>query len=66
MRKQTINATAEGPVVQSQEPRAVVRPGEFVAKAVALIGGASLMLGGVIGYALGYLDSRDREDRHDV
>jgi hypothetical protein len=65
MRKPNINATAEGPVVvQPQEPRTVVRTGEFVAKAVALIGGASLVIGGALGYALGYLDGgRDREDR---
>lgn len=67
MPKQPIDVKAEGPVIQSAEPRPATRPGEFVAKAVALVGGTSLVLGGVLGYALGYLDrGRDRDDRRDV
>ena len=63
MSRQTIDA--KDPTVE--EARTIARPGEFVARAVALIGGASLVLGGALGYAFGYLEGlRQRGDRHEV
>lgn len=54
-------------ILEPGERRPAHRPGEIVAKAVALIGGASLVLGGALGYALGYLEGlRDKGDRHEV
>ena len=67
MSRQTIHAKGQDPVVESTEPKAVLRPGELVARTVALIGGASLVLGGVLGYAFGYLEgARQKGDRHEV
>lgn len=38
-----------------------------IARAVVFVGGASLLLGGVLGYALGFLDGeRDKGDRDEV
>lgn len=66
MRKSTIDAREPG-AVEETESRPVIRPGEVVAKAVALIGGASLVIGGALGYAFGYLEGlRDKGDRHEV
>ena len=54
-------------VIEPGERRPAHRPGEIVAKAVALIGGASLVLGGALGYAFGYLEGlRQKGDRHEV
>ena len=67
MSRQTLHAKGQGPVVESTEPKAVLRTGELVARTVALIGGASLVLGGVLGYAFGYLEgARQKGDRHEV
>ena len=66
MPRQTIYAKDQEPVVEA-EPRPVVRTGEVIAKAVALIGGASLLIGGALGYAVGYLEGlRDKGERHEV
>lgn len=66
MKKQTVDARAQDPV-QAAEGRPPVRAGEVVAQAVALIGGASLVIGGALGYAFGYLDGlRQKGGRDEV
>lgn len=68
MSRHTFDAKHQGPVVvETTESRPAVRTGEFVARAVALIGGASIVIGGAVGYALGYLEGlRDKGDRREV
>ena len=67
MRRQATNTQTHGPAARATETRPAARPGEFVARAVALIGGASLVIGGALGYAFGYLEGlRDKGDDHEV
>ena len=65
MSRQTIHA--KDPAIEVREAKTIARPGEFVARAVVLLGGASLVLGGALGYAFGYLEGlRQKGDRHEV
>jgi hypothetical protein len=64
MQKQTVHAKVQDPA-RSTETRPPVRAGETVARAVALIGGASLVIGGALGYAFGYLDGLRQKGVHD-
>ena len=49
------------------EPERTLGPRGVIARAVVFVGGASLLLGGVLGYALGFLDGeREKGDRHEV
>lgn len=64
MHKETVHARVQEPV-QATEARPPVRAGEVVARAVALIGGASLVIGGALGYAFGYLDGLRQKGNHD-
>ncbi len=49
------------------EPERALGPRGVIARAVVFVGGASLLLGGVLGYALGFLDGeREKGDRHEV
>ena len=67
MSRQTVHAKGQGPVIEVNEAKTTLRTGELVARTVALIGGASLVLGGVLGYAFGYLEgARQKGDRHEV
>lgn len=67
MANRTFDVRADRTVTPTTEPQPAVRSGEFVARAVAVIGGASLAVGGLIGYALGYLEGmRGRRDHDEV
>lgn len=51
----------------SPEPERALGPRGMVARAVVFVGGASLLLGGVLGYALGFLEGeREKGDHHEV
>lgn len=43
------------------DDRTAPAAGELVARAVAVIGGACLVVGGVLGYALGFLDGANQK-----
>lgn len=65
----------QNPIHKQQGPRTVIevedrtapRPGEIIARTVVVIGGTCLAIGGVLGYALGFLEGvGQKKDDHAV
>ena len=68
MTKGTIYVCPDGSSTVDSPPKAAPRRGEVIARTVAFVGGASLLVGGLLGYALGFLDgARDgKGEDHEV
>ena len=66
MTDRTISAPSdEGSQVIHAPPK--LRRSAVIARTVAFVGGASLLVGGMLGYALGFLEGREgKEDDHEV
>lgn len=68
MTRRTIEVHPDGPGTVESPSRPALRKGELIARTVAFVGGASLLVGGLLGYALGFIDGSNdkREGDHDV
>lgn len=68
MTRRTIEVQPDGSSAVEVPPKPAPRRGELIARTVAFVGGASLLVGGLLGYALGFIDGSNdkREAGHDV
>jgi hypothetical protein len=68
MPQQHMNNQRSAPrVVIEVDDRTAPRPQEMLARAVAVIGGTCLVIGGVVGYAIGFLEGLgQKKDDHAV